>query len=104
MEPHQPTNTFNHLPIFEDGEDVLDHERESIAVYDLASKKMIAYNLTSGWVEFATKKPIESIHDIDWVYIEEMATTNEEAENHSASDSSSNHNPDVIIPELITPQ
>lgn len=107
MDHKQPKNTFNHLPIFDNDSDTLDHERESIAVYDLTSKQMIAYNLASGWVEFTTKKPIENVQDIEWVYIEEMATPYEESD-ESTSDGDSdvnanNVNNDVIVPELINP-
>jgi hypothetical protein len=95
-------NTYNHLPVFDSDQEVLDHERESIAVYDLTSKQMISYSLTSGWVEFATKTPIKNIEDIEWVYIEEMATPNEEIEN-SGTNTNAGIDDSVIIPELINP-
>lgn len=96
-------NAHNYLPVFNSDPDVLDHERESIAVYDNTTKQMVSYNLISGWVEFATKVPLKNPESVQWVYLEEMATPNEESEIPSTSDATINNNNGVFIPELINP-
>jgi hypothetical protein len=92
-------NGSNVIPMFEEQESAETDTLISVPVYNLETKKMIAFSPTNGWLDFVSKSKLQHPETIRWIYLEDLKQGENTKEDHN-SDNNANSN-DTVIPELV---
>lgn len=93
-------NGNNVIPMFEEQESAETDTLISVPVYNLETKKMIAFSPTNGWLDFVSKSKLQNPETIRWIYLEDL----KQGDNTKENDENSNADSDIIdtvIPELV---